>query len=49
MEKCGFLMAEIEYLGREVSSKGVRSRREVEAVLKFPVPSDVHGVRQFVG
>nr|CAI5824178.1 unnamed protein product [Callosobruchus analis] len=50
LAKCSFLQASIEYLGHEISGEGVRpGRRKIEAVMKFPEPKDVHGVRQFVG
>lgn len=44
------LQAQVEYLGHEISGDGVRpGRRKTEAVSSFPIPKDVHGVRQFLG
>ncbi|XP_064210819.1 uncharacterized protein LOC135265341 [Tribolium castaneum] len=48
--KCSFLQEKIDYLGHEISVEGIRpGQRKVDAVLKFPEPSDVHSVRQFMG
>lgn len=50
LSKCHFFKRSIDYLGFEVSSKGVRpGARKVEAVRSFKTPENVHEVRQFVG
>ncbi|KXZ75922.1 hypothetical protein TcasGA2_TC031710 [Tribolium castaneum] len=50
LAKCSFLQEKIDYLGHEISVEGIRpGQRKVDAVLKFPEPSDVHSVRQFMG
>lgn len=50
IDKCKFFVTTIEYLGREISSEGIRpSRGKAEALLKSPVPKNVREVRQFMG
>lgn len=50
IEKCFFFETSLDYLGYEVSQNGLRpGKRKVEAVASFPVPTNVHQVRQFVG
>lgn len=50
LSKCHFFKRSIDYLGFEVSSKGVRpGARKVEAVKSFKAPENVHEVRQFIG
>lgn len=50
LKKCHFLMQSINYLGFEISEAGIRpGRNKIEAVEKFPKPTDQHKVRQFVG
>lgn len=50
LPKCSFFNTEIEYLGYEISSSGIRpSERKILAVKNFPVPRNVHEVRQFLG
>ncbi|KAI8421875.1 hypothetical protein MSG28_009807 [Choristoneura fumiferana] len=41
---------ELEYLGYEISEKGVKpGKAKIIAVQRFPTPSNVHEVRQFMG
>lgn len=48
--KCNFLTERIEYLGHEISCRGVQpGKQKCEAVAQFPKPTDVHKVRQFLG
>ena len=48
--KCRFARAKVVYLGHVVTSEGIGPNPEkVEAVQKFPVPTAVKGVRQFLG
>lgn len=50
IEKCTFFQEEVEYLGYQISEQGIRPGvHKIEAVQKFPVPKNVHEVRQFVG
>jgi hypothetical protein len=50
LSKCKFLQAEIEYLGRHISSAGIRpSKDKVVALTKVPSPGNVKRVRQFMG
>lgn len=50
LSKCTFLETTVEYLGREISEKGVRpARRKIEAVERMGEPRTVKQVRQFVG
>lgn len=50
IKKCYFFKKELDYLGYEVSSKGLRpGTRKTEAVSSFPTPTNVHQIRQFVG
>lgn len=47
LKKRHFLMQSIEYLGFENSEAGIRpGRNKIEAVEKFPKPTDQHKVRQ---
>ena len=48
--KCLFLRRSVDYLGHVVSGKGIStSARLVKAVKDYPVPTDVSGVRRFLG
>lgn len=50
LSKCHFFSTSIDYLGFEISEEGVRpGRRKIDAVEKFPQPTDQHKVRQFIG
>ncbi|XP_073942510.1 cactin, spliceosome C complex subunit [Choristoneura fumiferana] len=50
LQKCNFLQEELEYLGYEISEKGVKpGKAKIIAVQRFPTPSNVHEVRQFMG
>lgn len=50
LEKCHFLTEEIEYLGYIVENGQVKpSPNKISAIEKFPVPKDVHQIRQFLG
>ncbi|CAH2220926.1 jg25639 [Pararge aegeria aegeria] len=49
-QKCYFFENNVDYLGFEISSEGVRPGiKKIESVKNFPKPKDVHNVRQFVG
>jgi len=50
LTKCRFFQRKIDYLGREISSEGVRpGTHKVEAVLKSADPRNIKQVRQFLG
>lgn len=50
LQKCYFFQTQVDYLGYEISAKGIRpGNLKIEAVKNFPEPSNVHEVRQFVG
>lgn len=50
LSKCQFLRDQIDYLGYEISAKGVRpGTKKIQCVLEFPRPIDQHTVRQFLG
>lgn len=49
-EKCSFLKGRVNYLGHDISAQGIRpGERKIEAVAKFPVPTNLHELRQFLG
>ncbi|KAG6439129.1 hypothetical protein O3G_MSEX000509, partial [Manduca sexta] len=50
LNKCNFFLDKIDFLGYEVSSRGIRpGQRKTEAVSKFPKPRNQHELRQFLG
>ena len=50
MRKCDFLKTRVDYLGYEVSEKGVHASPEkVKAVVNWPRPQSVHDIRSFLG
>ena len=50
MSKCSFLQNRITYLGYEISSDGIQpSELKLKAVSEFPIPKNVHDIRQFIG
>ncbi|KAG6452699.1 hypothetical protein O3G_MSEX007747 [Manduca sexta] len=50
IEKCTFLESEIEYLGYEISEKGIRpGHKKIEAVTKYKEPCNIHELRMFLG
>jgi hypothetical protein len=50
VSKCKFLQSRIEYLGREISAKGIKpSQTKVKALVDAPSPSNAKQVRQFMG
>ena len=49
-KKCHLAQLQVEYLGHLVSERGIQTDpRKLEAVQKFPQPTDVKSVRSFVG
>jgi len=50
LSKCNFFREEIDFLGFEITGSGIRpGTRKITAVSNFPVPRNVHEVRQFIG
>lgn len=50
ISKCSFFKTQIEYLGREISSEGVRpGTKKIAAVIAMKTPTNVKEVRQFLG
>ena len=50
IHKCEFLKSRVDYLGYEVSEKGIHASPEkVKAVVNWPRPQSVHDVRSFLG
>ncbi|CAI6343042.1 unnamed protein product [Macrosiphum euphorbiae] len=48
--KCQFGTAQVEFLGFVVENGEIRPGREkTRAIVEYPVPSDVHSVRRFLG
>ncbi|XP_061506862.1 uncharacterized protein K02A2.6-like [Anopheles gambiae] len=50
LDKCSFQKKQIKYLGHLLDSKGLRpDPARIEAILNLQVPTDVTGVRSFLG
>lgn len=50
LAKCRFFDTQLEYLGYEISAAGIKpGERKILAVKEFPVPRNIHEVRQFLG
>ncbi|XP_039449423.1 uncharacterized protein K02A2.6-like [Culex pipiens pallens] len=50
LEKCSFGKTEIRYLGHIIDSRGLRpDSAKIEAIVNMPPPTDVSGVRSFLG
>ena len=48
-KKCKFTSEEVEYLGHIVTPQGLRpNKRNLDAVKKFPIPTNVKHLRQFL-
>ena len=49
-EKCSFDKMEVEYLGTFVNRDGIHmDDSKVKAIMDWPAPTTVHGVRSFLG
>jgi predicted O-methyltransferase YrrM len=49
-EKCRFLQNSVDYLGHRVDAEGLRPLPDkLEAIVKAPLPQDVHQLRSFLG
>ena len=50
LHKCEFLKDKVDYLGFEVSAKGVNASPEkVKAIMDWPRPQTVHDIKSFLG
>ena len=50
LHKCKFLKDQVDYLGFEVSPRGIQASPEkVKAIIEWPRPKSVHNVRSFLG
>ena len=49
LEKCAFAQPYVEYLGHLLSNKGTAKGTKVDAVMKMPAPTNVSGLRSFLG
>ena len=50
LHKCEFLKNQVDYLGFEVSPKGIHASPEkVKAIIEWPIPKSIHDVRSFLG
>ena len=50
LNKCYFLHTKIEFLGYEISNSTIcPTKNKIHAVENFPVPQNVHNVRQYLG
>lgn len=47
--KCAFGKSTINFLGFQISAGTVSPGKKVDAILRFPQPMDVHGIRKFLG
>ena len=49
LHKCEFLKDQVDYLGFEVSSRGIQASLEkVRAIIEWPKPKNVHNVHSFL-
>ncbi len=49
-KKCKFLRRRVEYLGHVISQEGIEaSPAKLDAIRSFPIPSDLKGLRSFLG
>ena len=50
LHKCEFLKDQVDYLGFEVSPRGIQASPEkVRAIIEWPKPKGVHDIRSFLG
>ena len=50
MEKCSFMMTEVQYLGHKISAKGLQqANQKVRANTEAPRPTDVSQLKSFLG
>ena len=49
-EKCSFQVEEVKFLGMTISAEGIKMNDDkVKAILEWPTPKTVRGVRSFLG
>lgn len=50
LNKCNFLLININYLGHKISGDGLRPGSDkIKAVTTFPPPTNIHEIRRFFG
>ena len=49
LDKCKFAQPSVEYLGHLLSHKGIAKGTKVDAMLNMPPPTDVSGLKSFLG
>ena len=49
LEKCSFAQPYVEYLGHILSNKGIAKGSKIYAIMEMPEPSDIAGLRSFLG
>ena len=49
LEKCSFAQPYVEYLGHILSNKGIAKGSKINAIMEMPEPSDIAGLRSFLG
>jgi len=50
LEKCSFMLQEVEYLGHTISAKGLQSTtNKICAIVEAPQPTNVLQLKSFVG
>ena len=50
LSKCSFFQLEIHYLGHVITGDGISiDPTKIEAILEWPVPTNVHEVHSFTG
>ena len=49
LEKCSFAQPYVEYLGHLLSKEGIAKGPKVDAVIAMPPPTDVSGLKAFLG
>ena len=49
-KKCHLGMSKVSYLGHEFSASGMSpSQKKIEAIINWPVPTNITQIRQFLG
>lgn len=48
-EKCKFSASSVEFLGHLIDQQGIHAGPRLQGILDFPRPTDIHGIRSFLG